>query len=46
MIDQLVAELARDLGLQPFDLLRLEFDHLAGAQIDQMVVVDSRASVS
>ena len=39
MIDQLVAELAGDLALQPLDLLGLEFDHLAAAQIDQMVVV-------
>ena len=30
MVDQLVAELARDLGLQPLDFLRLELDHLAG----------------
>ena len=39
VIDQFVAELARDFGLQALDLLRLEFDHLAAAQIDQMVVV-------
>src|SRR5262245_17353665 len=39
VIDQAVAEPARDLGLQPLDLLRLELDHLAGAQVDQMIVV-------
>ena len=39
MIDQLVAELARDLGLQALDFFRLEFDYFAGAQIDEMVVV-------
>src|SRR5829696_5658878 len=42
VIDQTVAELARDLGLQPLDLLGLEFDHLAGAQIDQMIVMRLR----
>src|ERR1700682_6320627 len=39
VIDQLVAELAGDFGLQLFDLFVGEFDHLAVAQIDQMVVV-------
>ena len=39
VIDQFVAELARDLGLQALDFLGAEFDHLAGAQIDQMVVM-------
>ena len=39
VIDQFVAELARDFGLQALDFLRLEFDHLAAAQIDQMVVM-------
>src|SRR5882724_1587384 len=39
VIDQFVAELAGDFGLQLFDLLGGEFDHLAVAQIDQMVVV-------
>src|SRR6188472_2585405 len=39
VIDQLVAELAGDLGLQLLDLLVGEFDHLAVAQIDQMVVM-------
>ena len=42
VIDQLVAELARHLGLQLLDLLGLELDHLAGAQIDQMIVVRFR----
>src|SRR4051794_41057574 len=35
VIDQAIAELAGDLGLQSLDFLRLEFDHLAGPQIDQ-----------
>jgi len=39
VIDQLVAQLAGDFRLQAFDLFRLEFDYLAGAQINQMVVV-------
>ena len=42
VIDQLVAELAGDLGLQPLDLLGLELDDLAGAQVDQMIVVRIR----
>ncbi len=39
MIDQPVAELARDLLLQPLDLLGLELDHLAAAKVDQVVVM-------
>src|SRR5262245_5641576 len=39
MVNQFVAEPASDLGLQLFDLLGLEFDNLAIAQIDQMVVM-------
>ncbi len=39
VVDQFVAELARDLRLQALDLLRLEFDHLAAAKIDEMVVM-------
>ncbi len=39
MIDQFVAELARDFRLQTVDFVRAEFDHLAAAQIDQMVVM-------
>src|SRR3981081_2849228 len=39
VIDQLVAELAGDFGLQFLDLFRGELDHLAVAQIDQMIVV-------
>src|SRR5262245_19848185 len=39
VIDQLVAQPPRDLCLQALDLFRLELDHLAGAQIDQMVMV-------
>src|SRR5260370_40180148 len=39
MIDQLIAELAGDFGLQLFDFFVGEFDHLAVAQIDQMIVM-------
>src|SRR6187551_3816934 len=39
VIDELVAELAGDLALQPLDLLGLEFDHLAATQVDQMIVM-------
>src|SRR5579863_1439689 len=39
VIDQFVAELAGDLGLQFLDLLGGELDHLAVAQIDQVVMV-------
>src|ERR1700677_610234 len=39
VVDQFVAELAGDFGLQLLDLLGGEFDHLAVAQIDQMVVM-------
>src|SRR5688572_28908875 len=42
VIDQAIAKPARDLRLQPLDFLRLEFDHLAGAQIDQMIVMRLR----
>jgi hypothetical protein len=45
VVDQFVAELARDFGLQPLDFLRLEFDHLAVAQIDQVVVMRFRAGL-
>ena len=52
VVDQLVAELAGDLGLQPFDFLGLEFDHLACAQVDEVVVMrvgnllEARASLA
>src|SRR5262245_25728642 len=39
MVDQTVTEAPRDLGLQPLDLFRLKLDHLAGAKIDEMVVM-------
>src|SRR6185295_12388076 len=39
MVDQLVAEFACDFGLPTLDLFGLEFDHFAGAQVDQMVVM-------
>src|ERR1700687_2207053 len=39
VIDQLVAELAGDFGPEFFDFLGGEFDRLAVAQIDQMVVM-------
>ncbi len=42
VIDQAIAELARDLSLQPLDFLGLELDHLAGAQVDQMIVMRFR----
>src|ERR1051325_7152990 len=42
VIDQFVAELAGDLGLQLLDLFGGELDHLAVAQIDQMIVMAVR----
>ena len=39
MVDQPVPELARDIGLQSLDLLGLELDDLADAQIDQVIVM-------
>src|SRR6476469_2468979 len=39
VIDQFVSKLAGDFGLQFFYFFRGEFDHLAVAQIDQMVVM-------
>src|SRR5688572_265901 len=39
VIDQFVAELAGNLGLQFLDLLGRELDHLAVAQIDQVVMM-------
>src|SRR3954469_8827409 len=39
VVDQLVAELAGDFGLELFDLLGGELDHLAVTQIDEMVVM-------
>src|SRR5215467_11151154 len=39
VIDQTIAEPARNLGLQPLDLLRLKFDHFAGAQVDEVIVM-------
>src|SRR5262249_57453675 len=39
MIDQPITEAPRHVGLQAFDVFRLELDHLAGAQIDEMVVM-------
>src|SRR5207244_4007066 len=39
VIDQFIAELAGDFGLQLFDLLGGELDHLAIPQIDQVVVM-------
>src|SRR3954470_8741690 len=38
-IDQPVTQAPRHLGLQPFDILRLELDHFAVAQVDEVVVV-------
>src|SRR5579859_3222599 len=42
VVDQLEAELLRDLALQPLDRLVLELDHAAGLKIDQVVVVVAR----
>src|SRR5215510_6354731 len=42
MIDQLVAQLPGDIRLQALDLLGLELDHLAGAQVDEVVMVRVR----
>src|SRR5207342_365701 len=39
MVDKLVAQLARDFGLQALDFLGLKFDHFAVARVDQMIVV-------
>src|SRR5207253_5233952 len=39
MIDQPITEAPRHVGLQAFDVFRLELDDLAGAQIDEMVVM-------
>src|SRR5690606_32433920 len=39
MPDELEAELARDLALQGLDLLVGELDHLAGLDVDQVIVV-------
>src|ERR1051326_1791363 len=39
VIDQAITEPAGDLRLQALDLVRLELDHGAGAQVDEMIVV-------
>ena len=39
VIDQPKTEAPRHVGLQAFDVFRLELDDLAGAQIDEMVVM-------
>src|ERR1700757_2616392 len=39
VIDQAIAELAGDFGLQFLDFLGGELDHLAVAKVDQMIVV-------
>jgi hypothetical protein len=39
MVDQAISELTRHLGLQTLDLHGFEFDHFAGTQIDEMIVV-------
>jgi hypothetical protein len=39
MIDQAIAEAAGDLGLQRLDLLGAELDHLAGGEVDEVVVM-------
>ena len=42
MADEFVAELIGNDFLQSFDLFVAEFDHPAGLQVDQMVVVSTR----
>src|SRR5215472_13423227 len=42
MADEFVAELLGDNLLEAFDLLVAKFDHAAGLQIDQMVVMSAR----
>src|SRR5262249_60605451 len=39
MIAQPITQAPRDVGLQAFDVFGLKLDHLAGAQIDEMVVM-------
>ena len=39
MVDQPEAEALGDRLLQPLDLLVAELDHVAGAEVDQVVVV-------
>jgi hypothetical protein len=39
VIDQAISELTRHFGLQTLDFRGLEFNHFAGTQIDEMVVV-------
>src|SRR5262249_56273133 len=39
MTDQPITQAPRDVGLQAFDVFGLKLDHLAGAQIDEMVVM-------
>src|SRR5512144_323515 len=43
VVDEFIAELARDFGLQALNFLGLKFDHFAIAEVDQMVVVGIRA---
>src|SRR5262245_7929019 len=42
VVDQTITEPPRDLGLKALDVLRLELDDLASAQIDQVIVVAFR----
>src|SRR5215831_20240550 len=42
VVDQPVAELARDLRLQALDLFRAELDHLSGAQINEVIMMGVR----
>ena len=42
VVDEAVAEPAGDLGLQRLDLLGPELDHVAGLEVDQVVVVLAR----
>src|SRR5258707_8505956 len=42
MIDQAITQLLRDAALQFLDRFVLEFDHSAGLDIDQMIVMVGR----
>jgi len=42
MPDEFVAEALRDLLLQPFDLGTGELNHLAGLEVDEVIVVLAR----
>lgn len=39
MVDDFIAQFARDLVLQLLDLVRLEFNHLAGIDVKNMIMM-------